>query len=401
MKLGPAPKRYTVDGHRTIPPSETLRRVEPLSGVIGLTCLEDLTDKDRLGIPVFSCVRSTTEPGAVDVHNGKGASREQAKASMLMEALERYSAEMRGADIMRRMVDEMLLSSNAVDPLSLILPEMAAYHVRYHPLGWVKGFEIFEGEEIWVPASAVFHPYNSRHDFPIFRSNTNGLASGNTLEEAVLHGLCEVIERDAWSICEYRKRVNSRIDPCSDHPIISDLVSKFHKGGVELHLSDLTSDIGIPTIAAAADDTTLRDPSLLMIGVGTHLNPDIAIIRAITEVAQSRATHLFRVERGSAGPEWSKRIGYERMKRINQMWLSEEVESKPLDTLPYLDTSDLYEDIQVILERLHAKGLKQVIAVDLTKEELAVPVVRIIVPGLEVYTMDDQRIGARLQGDPD
>ncbi len=395
MKLGPTPKRYTEDNHRAVPPWKTLERVGPLADRIGLEELEDITDLDRLKIPVFSCIRSSTVEGAACVHNGKGASKEQAKTSAIMEALERYSGEMRDPQVEPDFVQQMMSSQNCVDPRTLILPEMTAFHLMHHRIGWVKGYELFEEEEIWVPANAVFHPYNSSH-LRLFRSNSNGLASGNTIEEAVLHGLCELIERDAWSISEFRGGVNGKLVDETDNKIISDLIERFKSNGVEIHMSDITSDIGIPTVAAAGDDTVSKDPAMLTIGVGTHLNPEIAAIRALTEVAQSRATHLYRQQKfDQSGP----RIGYEKVKEMNKMWFSSSVDELGLTDLPSYDSMDIYEDVQTVLDKMRKAGIEKAVVVDLTDEELGVPVVRTIVPWLEVYTMDPQRMGPRLRGD--
>lgn len=397
MKLGPTPKGYTVDGHRTVSPSKTLERVRPLGEKIDLEELVDITDLDRLNIPVFSCIRSSTAEGVACVHNGKGASKEQAKASAIMEALERYSAEMRDTEVEQGYVQEMMTSRNCLDPRTLILPEMTTFHLMHHKIGWVKGFELFEKEEIWVPANAVFHPYNSMENMRLFRSNSNGLASGNTLEEAVLHGLCELIERDAWSISEFRNLVNRKLSDITDNRIISRLVKRFESNGMDIHISDITSDIGIPTIVAASDDTVSKDPAMLTIGVGTHLNPEIAAIRALTEVAQSRATHLYRQEKFTE--EKGPTIGYEKMKRLNKMWFSSPADEINVQDLPSYDSMDIYEDIQTVLRRMEKVGLEKAVVVDLTDEQLGIPVVRTIVPWLEVYTMDPQRMGPRLRGE--
>ena len=398
MKLGPAPKLYFEDGQRTVKPATTLKRILPLCKVAGVTRVADITGLDRVGIPVFSSIRPGAEAGAISVYNGKGASKEQAKVSAIMEALERYSGEVRGDVIVRRGVEDMLSSENAVDPRLLILPQQALAQLMYRPIGWVKGFDLQENEEVWVPTSATFHPYMSALDMPLFRTNTNGLASGNTMEEALVHGFCEVVERDAWSICEAKRGLMGDIEPPRDDKLISSMLDNFTSQGIEVHLKDLTSDVGLPTFAAAADDARLKDPALLCLGMGTHLNPRITLIRALTEVAQSRLTqiHGAREDTVRGGP--ARTLGYERMKRINAMWFSSSGKSKTLDSYVPLDTPDVYEDLKVVLEQLRAKGFKRAIAVDLTRKELGIPVVRTIIPGMEVHAMDEERAGRRLRG---
>jgi len=397
MRLGPSPKTYFDDGQRTVDPRTTLARIEPLCKVAGVTRVADITGLDRVGIPVFSSIRPSAGSGAITVYNGKGASKEQAKASAIMEALERYSGEVRGDDMVRKGVEDMLSSENALDPRELILPARTAMHLMHQSVAWVKGFDLQEEEDIWVPASAVFHPYSSTLDMPLFRTNTNGLASGNTMEEAVVHGLCEVVERDAWSICEARRRVRGDIALPRD-ALISNMMEKFTSQGIEVHLKDLTSDVGLPTFAAAADDVRLQDPALLCLGMGTHLNPRITVIRALTEVAQSRLTQIHGAREDTVRGGAARQMGYERMKRLNSMWFSALSGPSSLDDHEALDTRDLYDDLNIVLERLRSKGFRQAIAVELTRRELDIPVVRTIVPGMEVNAVDQERSGRRLHG---
>jgi thioglycine synthase len=397
MELGHAIKTYTADGQRTVDPLTTLRRIEPLCQVAGVTRVADITGLDRVGIPVFSSIRPNAESGAITVYNGKGASVEQAKVSAIMEALERYSGEVRGDGIVRKGLEDMMSSENAVDPRTLILPAQARSLVMEQAIGWVRGFDLMEKEELMVPASAVFHPYASRLDLQLFRTNTNGLASGNTMEEAVVHALCEVVERDAWSICDARRRTVADIEPPADDALIQSMLQRFTSQGIEVHLKDLTSDIGLPTFAAAADDVRLQDPALLCLGMGTHLSPRITVIRALTEVAQSRLTqiHGAREDTTRGGP--ARQLGYERMKRLNSMWFDHSERREELSSVKGYDTPDLYEDLMVVLGRLRNRGFKRAVAVDLTRKELGIPVVRVIVPGMEVHAMDEERAGKRLK----
>ncbi len=396
MNLGPSPKRYTADGHRSVDPKQTLARVEPLCDIAGIRAIKELTCLDRVGIPVFTTVRDDPIEGRTWSHNGKGASPEQAKASAIMESMERHAAEYRGQETKTMHVEEMMSSHWAVDPRELILPMRTLPFVMYERISWVKGFDLLSNEEIYLPSCAVFHPYHSRSDLQLFRSHTNGIASGNTMEEAVLHGLLELIERDAWSICEFQKKTYHDIVETGEGSVSHDLLCKFAGAGIEIHLKDLTSDLGIPTFAAAADDVWTKDPNMLMIGVGTHLDPEMAAIRALTEVAQSRATHI---EGSRVDAEQSKRnieLGYERMKELNSMWFEPSADSVSIRGVNGEDTDDLYDDMQVVLEHLSIIGFDKVIAVDLTREDIGVPVIRIVVPFLEVYTMDPERQGHRL-----
>jgi len=399
MQLQRSPKASADTGIRTMFPSETLQRVLPLLAAAGLDPLEDITAKDNIGIPVYSIARQETAHGKAKYYNGKGPTPEQAKASAVMEAMERYSAEMRDSDeIIYGTVDEAEATGIlTLDPAEMILPMRVMNYYRNDMIAWCRGYELLRGEEIWVPACAVYHPYFPDGDMQLFRYHTNGLATGNTMEEAILHSILELVERDAWSICEYREKANADVI-VPEGSLCSSLIKKFNDNGVEIHLKDLTSDIGIPTIGAAADDVRTKDPELLTIGVGTHLNPEIAAVRALTEVAQSRTTHKHGAKTNAKLQKVSQEMGYETIKKVNRVWYSKSGSTIKLQDMKRLDTPYVLDDIEVVFDRLVQRGFDKVIAVDLTRPEISIPAVRMIIPGLEVSTMDPEREGPRLLG---
>jgi ribosomal protein S12 methylthiotransferase accessory factor len=277
----------------------------------------------------------------------------------------------------------------AVDPRTLNLPRGTDPDGK---LPWVEAWDIVADEGVLVPAHAVFHPL-PRGYLPLFRTNTNGLASGNTREEAVFHGLAEVVERDAWSLVEVTKRPGPRItDPPAGLP--AELLGKFAGAKVEVTVRDITSDLGIPTCAAVSDDAVLRDPRLLTIGMGTHTSARIAFLRALTEVAQSRLTQIHGAREDTTNADLRTRMGYERVRRMNRYWFDADSEL-PFSALPSWETDDFLKDIGVIVSALGKAGMERVLVADLTRPELGVPVVRVVVPGLEVFAMDNERIGAR------
>ncbi|MDP3485670.1 MAG: YcaO-like family protein, partial [Methanobacteriaceae archaeon] len=199
------PVKYFSCTHRAINPSQTIEKVESKLKLAGVTRVTEITHLDRVGIPVFSAIRPTAQDGAVSIYAGKGATTEQAKASAMMEAFERYSAEKQDCDsekIIKGTYEEL---ENALEPSSLILPRRLQSNPRHTQLEWIESVNIKNEEKVLIPANAAYHPYRSRNTSNIFKSNTNGLASGNIVEEAVFHGMAEVIERDAWSIFEAHK----------------------------------------------------------------------------------------------------------------------------------------------------------------------------------------------------
>ncbi len=387
MKLGPCIKTYKDDTHRALPPEVTQERVEAKMPAAGITRVADITNLDRIGIPVFSSIRPMADRGAVSVYNGKGATPVEARVSAMMEGLERYSAEVRDRDL--TIARYSSLGAGALNPVDLILPAGADADAE---IPWVTGWDIMNDVEVQVPANAVFHPLSSDYQ-RLFRTNTSGLASGNVIEEAIFHGLAEVIERDAWALVETTRNMGPLISDVDDSQAKL-LLDKFAAAEVDVYLRDITSDIGVATCAAVADDVRLRDPTLLTTGMGTHTSARIAVLRALTEVAQSRLTQIHGAREDTTLADFRKQIGYDRTKRINRHWF-EASEKKSFSEIESFESDDFLLDIKYMLKKLAEAGLDQVVVVDLTREEIGVPVVRVIVPGLEVAGVDPERVGKR------
>ena len=388
MKLSSCVKGYSVETHRTVSPEDTLERVDPLVPLTGVTQVNDITDVDRLGIPVFTCTRPGIN-GKDFVHNGKGATPVAARVSAIMEAIERYSAEPDGRDLISGTYSELSVEHTVLYPEDLILPKTADPNAT---ITWVWAYDIIQDEPVLVPAHAVFHPLDQSHG-SLTRTHTNGIASGNTLEEAIFHALAELVERDAWSLAEASRNAGPVVGDITDERCLK-VIESFRKEGVEVLVRDITSDIRVPTIVAICDDVKLKDPALLCTGAGTHTCPEIAVLRALTEVAQSRATQLFVDGTKPTGADMRRVMGYERTKRMNKLWFAIESESDYED-IGAFRSDDFLSDIEYVLGELKKAGLDRCIVADITREDIGVPVVRVIVPGLEVLTMDPDRIGQR------
>lgn len=389
MELCSCKKGYRNETQRAVDPAVTLKRIEGMLGTTGITRVADITGLDRVGIPVFSCIRPAAADGAISVYNGKGATPIAARVSAIMEGIERYSAEVHDRPLIAGTYSSLLEQGNVIDPQDLILPPDADAD---QVLPWVTGYDIVQKEEVLLPAHAVFHPL-PKGTARLFRTSTNGIASGNTIEEATFHALAEIVERDAWSIAEALHDTGPVITDVTD-PTACSLLDAFSRAGVEIVLHDLTSDIGVPTIAAASDDPVLRDPGLLTLGMGTHTSAAIATLRALTEVAQSRVTQIHGAREDTTEAGERRAIGYDRVKRLNRYWY-EGKSTVPYSALANCDTEDFLDDIRVVTDRLAALGLDRVIVIDLTRPETDVNVVRVVVPGLESYAMDSERRGER------
>ena len=389
IELHSSPKVYRGWTERSCTPEETLKRIEQFVPDAGITRVADITDLDRIGIPVYSCIRPAAAEGAISVYNGKGGTEAEAKVAGIMEGIERYSAEAVPRDLAPYSYADMRLrGEKPIDPESLILPVTTD---STQEIPWVKGFDLVDKEEVSVPFCAVVHP-NPYYMPTLFRSSSNGVASGNTLEEAIFYALTEVIERDSWSLVETTRNTGKKLTDLP--PKVAEMAEKFTKAGVEVTLRNITSDTGIPTIAAVADDVQMKDPRLLMIGMGTHTNPEIAMIRALSEVAQSRATQIHGAREDATIAQFREVMGYDRVKRINAYWFRGD-EYEPASAIKSCASDDFKTDIEEIVSRLAACGLDRVIVCDLTDPEIQIPVVRVIVPGMECFTIDNERRGQR------
>ena len=393
--------KYQPDTQRVFDYETTLSNIENIFSDIGVTELKDITHLDRVGVPVVTATRPSAGLGAISVYSGKGATEIQARISAIMESVERCFAEIpeTNVDFRDKTVDtdriietyEDLEDANAIDPETLLLPEPITPGTR---LEWMSGWDILNDCEMLVPANAVYHPY-VRGMF-MFRSNTSGLASGNTIEEAIVHGLLEVIERDAISIAEYSRNVGTEIVLQEDDGEVYDLKNKFESNGIPVKLWLLPSITGIPVVVAALDDIKTKDPTMLVMGAGAHLSPEHAIFRALTEAAQFRLAQI-----SGAREDVQRRsgfvvgAGYDRMKRMNKFWY-EDGETTTLPEIPDLSSDTPAGSIRTIVERLRLCGAAEhVIIVDISQPWIDVPVIRAIIPTFELYTVDRERIGER------
>ena len=390
---------YFKGTHRVIAPRETIEINQDKLKKAGITRIADITDLDRIGLPIYTAIRPTAEEGAISIYGGKGISKDHAKASAMMEGFERYSAERQDSDeTIIATPNEIGRYGDYIDPKSLNLPkDFEKKDISDINLEWSKSKDIISGNEYYIPTNAIFHPYASDSNAEsLFKSNTNGLASGNILDEAILHGMLEVIERDAWSIFELTHKNYAQIDIESiESELIIDIIDKFESEGIKIKLMDFTADIKIPTIAASADDTITKDAGLLTLGMGTHLDPEVAILRALTEVAQSRATQINGAREDTVRADFAREAGYERMKRINKYYFKDEEEKISLSDIENKSTSSITKDIEIVKNELIANDIEKILYVDLTRPEIDVSVVRVVIPEMEVYTIDPSRAGYR------
>ncbi|WP_236899952.1 YcaO-like family protein [Devosia sp. SL43] len=279
---------------RICPPEQTLSRLAPHLAAYGITRIARQTSLDTIGIPVFASFR----PNALTLatNQGKGLTDEAAKASAAMEAMECAIAEQPECDIVIATAADLVAQGRSVYRSTGTLPAGETFP-RDRPISWVQGTNLSNGDACFIPLDVVRFSGRAA-DLPGICQHTNGLASGNCIEEAFFHGLCELIERDAgtlWAITPPDHRAARQIDPATlDDPQVDRLVDMIAMAGFSLMLFDQTTDLGIPTVMAEIWPVGRARPGLFEVssGSGTHPVSVRAALRAITEAAQSRVTTI-------------------------------------------------------------------------------------------------------------
>jgi YcaO-like protein with predicted kinase domain len=364
-------------------PDETLARVRPYTARMGITRLGNITGLDRIGIPVAIAVRPNSR--SVSVSQGKGLELPQAMASALMEACEGFHAEEIGP-CWHVSYRELARTETAVDPGTLcaggrVFDPSAA-------IAWIEGYDLLRREPCWLPAEIVHTDYTVQQPDGYFLAGSNGLASGNHPVEAVSAALYELVERDAvalWISRPLRPRAGCLLDLASvDEPDCRSLLAKYAAAETAVRIWNVTTDIGIAAFLCEIRDLSAGDPRRLrrFHGSGCHADRAIALSRALTEAAQTRLTYIAGIRDDLAPAEYQEAPGAEIGDALLDA-LARETAPVSFAAVPSFAADDLAEDLRWALGRLAAVGLGRAVAVDLTRPEFAIPVVRLVIPGLE------------------
>jgi ribosomal protein S12 methylthiotransferase accessory factor len=348
----------------------------------GITRVANITGLDVIGIPVFTAIRPCSRSLATS--QGKGLDADAAKASALMESIETWHAE--AIELPARWESAWGLRDRGVPAVEYEeLPCLRAPN-PVHPQPWVAGFDLLAERRCWVPVDAVTMNFVGvpERGTEMVRGS-NGLASGNHPLEAIVHGLCEVIERDAevlWRLDDDLVQVD--LGSVRD-PDCAEVLARLDASGVHVAAWDLTTDLGVPTYGCAVmekpDRGRLRALGIHY-GFGTHLAPEVALLRALTEAVQTRLTYIAGSRDDLLRHDYA--LGRNR-DLLEQIWA--EITAAPsaarLEDRPPLAGDTFETDTRLLLDRLVGAGVEQVVVVDLTRADLGIPVVKVVVPGLE------------------
>lgn len=389
----PAEKHYRAGTQRQRAPQETLARLRPLMPELGITRLANVTGLDHIGLPVWVAIRPNSR--GLSSSQGKGLSHDCAKVSALMESIENWHAEHIALPLRRESARRLAQGGAVADIGGLGHYEDAPPRADL-PIDWLQGLDLFNGRDTWLPLDCVSTSYVVGPGGELgaaFVQSSNGLAGGNSLLEATCHALSELIERDAIARSNEALRRHDaalRVDPDSvDDADCRGLLLRLREAGMQFSLLDLTVDTGVPVYACCIVDAQAQSrwrhlPAFN--GYGCHLDPAIALLRAITEAVQSRLTHISG-SRDDIFPEDYRRGGHPDELASLRARMGEGAPQRHFAERGSQAGSDFRADLDALLEALRRVGLGQALVVDLSQPQLGVPVVKAVVPGLAAPTV--------------
>lgn len=384
-------KKYHQGTHRICSPQETERMVLKKVRDSGLPVyfeLERIDHLDKIGLPVHAVhysdvFNNTKQAGQGTCCKGKGLSAVDSRVSALMERVERFSAsDMSLKDIVFspfRDLDNAISRWDFV-PCNLQRKLYTKKEVDRQRLPWTKCFSLSHDREVMAPANLVyFRSFKENNDF----SYTTGLASGNSREEAIFHGLCEVIERHLQEVI-YRNGVKTPlvdIESIADENL-RDLIGGFTSKGIKLHINYLSLDFQIPAFGVLGFDQAppYFDSYSFYSSVGVHTDKTVALTRALTELAQSRASFLYALKNKELSVGETSALPASVIRAHSQVLDPSGLRS--FEDISESSREDISEEIRWIVEVLKGKGC-EVLIKDLTHPSIGIPVVRVLVRGLQ------------------
>jgi ribosomal protein S12 methylthiotransferase accessory factor len=371
-------------------------RLREVAARLGVSRCSSITRLDRLGLPVWSSVRPGADERALCVHAGKAYSDREAELGALVEAIEFAVLDPAAGRLASEVQPLGALFESARRPcetLAELCPRWDAVAAPSRAIETVRGVTT-AGREVDVPLQLVQHPRVA--DLDLFGTSTNGVGGGATLDEACLHAICELIERDTIS----HELVGSRATAVVADSLPSWLATRvrdWRQVGVTTHIETAPNDFAVPFFRVLLFEEPASDPRWMNAGYGCHPNAEIAIARALAEAAQSRLAmiHGVRDDLRAQSNAFTAMSEVER-RRYAAALLAERA---PASTLAPFHAAFVAADVagcmQAMIARMDAAGLPPAIVVPLYSDRDLV-VVRVVVPGLEFFEPRHRRVGPRL-----
>ena len=413
--LGRRQKNFTDDGgYRFCPPQETLRNYQhhlsPLTGIVReLTKLsEDRLNHSYIAKHHFVTIFDDLENLRKNLGGrscGKGRTDIQARASGFCEAIERYSGVFQGNE-MRTRSSFQQMRNQAIHPNHCLNFSQQQYEERRQwnsscqgwfqkvpepfdenrEIDWTPVWSLTHQDFKYLPTAYCYFGYPQSY-LPDCWADTNGCAAGNTIEEAILQGFMELVERDAVALWWYNRLLKPSVDVESfEEPYFQDLKKYYEQLGREFWILDITSDFNIPSFAAisCASDRPTED---IIFGFGTHFDAKIAMSRALTELNQLLPSVLSTNADGATQyPQSADPLAinwWTSATLAAQDYLSPDpkLDRKLLSDYPPFATDDLLDDINLCQAMIEAKNLEMLV-LDQTRPDIELRVVKVIIPGM-------------------
>lgn len=417
-------KKFTNGGHRSVTAKETYANfkhlISPITGIVNK--LERITDSNdelqhvfisgqnmALKTTNFFSLRKNLRSSSC----GKGSTEIQAKVSAIGEAIERYSGvyrdeEPRIKSTYKKLKDKaihpnscMLFSDYQYKNREIINAKKSFFNVIPNVLDedteidWSPVWSISRNDYVYIPTSYCYynHPENAKSDF-FCAPDSNGCAAGNTLEEAILQGFLELIERDSVCLWWYNRLNMPSLDIDSFNDTYANNLITYHKTrNRNLWVLDLTADSGIPAfiaISARNDRTEFQD---IVFAPAAHLNPKIALRRALTELNQMMPSMDDTLPLGEYNYDDPETVHWWRnCNLINQPYLLPDINkpTKKLHDFKLPIFNDLKDDIEYCKSKIEKLGL-EIHVLDQTRPDIGLNVVKVFVPGLRHFWMRNEK----------
>lgn len=417
VRVESCPKLHTRDGgHRSSTPRETLDRlghhVSPLTGIVQGLDRVTPEDDDLAHVFVSGQNMAVRQASYQQLRRnlrsrscGKGISETQARVSAICEAIERYSGVYRGTE--ERLRDSLVgLGDRAIDPRACMLFSEAQYAARdainakgssFHRIPDVfDPDEILDWSPLWsltrqapryLPTTLLYYSAPVDGDRQSCLPDSNGCAAGNTLEEAILQGALELVERDAVACWWYNRLAMPALDlDTVDHPYVQRMRQRHARIGRHLWVLDLRHDLGIPVFVALSRRVD-RQPEDIVFAPAAHLDPTVALVRALTELNQMMPA----VHDGDPAPG---QYSYDDPDCV-RWWSTATLANQPylapssgpavrFEGIPYTARDDIRDDVLALQGRFESLG-HEVLVLDQTRPDTGVSVAKVVVPGLRHF----------------
>ncbi|MCP4665674.1 MAG: tetratricopeptide repeat protein [Deltaproteobacteria bacterium] len=375
--LHDAYKGYTFDLDKAFSPDETIHRFRERLKAIKLDILGETMriDNGRLDIPVYFsvCGKDALEVIGTKKQMGKGGTPHQAEASAVMELAERFSFFSFAKSEENFFVEQYKNIKEGALPFEYIARSVhddsdeldrAREIFSRLPLKWTFGYNLTKDREVLIPFDWFF----TINEF-------NGPSAGNCVEEAILQGICEVVERHVSSIVSRKALKTPAIDLLSiTDPLVLELIAKYEKQGIRLYVNDFSLDTGIPSVGVLGyDPKTFPQKSEIVWTAGTTPDPQKALSRALTEVAQLAGDFNSCSNYVASGlPKFHELADAD--------FIIQSEKGVPISTLPDLSHENFRVEVENCVAALSGTGM-EVILIDVTHRDLKIPAFYTIIPG--------------------